>query len=98
MILLLRKGSRLMNRASILHVASVLMLVELRDDRLCCERRTWNAVLFRGPRSQIRDLTTLRTEGTPGVGFPTRGLPTQGTSHGCSVTPELNEVQSLGRR
>ena len=74
------------------------MLVERRDDHLCYERRTWNAVLFLGPRSQIRDLTTLRTEGTPGVGFPTRGLPTQGTSHGCSVTPELNEVQSLGRR
>jgi hypothetical protein len=81
-ILLLQEGHSIDEPASTLHVASVLMLVEFRGDRLCCERRTWNAVLFRGPRSQIRDLTTLRTEGTPGIGFPTRGLPAQGTSHG----------------
>ena len=51
-------------------LAFALMLVTSRglgDDHLSCERRTGNTVLFRGPRSQIRDLAALTTEWTPGV-------------------------------
>ncbi len=73
------------------------MLVGFRSDPLSYERRTWNTVLFSGPRSQIRDLTMLGTEGTPGICFPSRGLPAQGTGHECSVTSETNEVQLLER-
>jgi hypothetical protein len=69
----------------------------LRDDHLSCERRTGNTILFRSPRSQIRDLTTLGAEWTPGICFPRRGLVAQGTSHGFSVTLESNEVQSPER-
>ena len=64
------------------------------DGHLGCERRTRNTIPFRSPCSQIRDLTTLRTEWTPGVCFPSRGLVAQGTSHGLSVTSEMSEVQS----
>lgn len=81
--------------------AFALMLVSggrLGNDQLGCKRRTWNTILFSGPRSQIRDLTTLRTEWTPGICFPCRGLVAQGTGHGRSVTSEPNEVQSLERR
>jgi hypothetical protein len=79
-------------------VAFAQMLVGFRRDPLSYERRTWNAIVFSGPRPQIRDLTTLGTEGTPGICFPSRGLLTQGTSHGCSVTSETNEVQLPERR
>ena len=79
-------------------VAFAQMLVGFRRDPLSYERRTWNTVLFSGPRSQIRDLTMLGTEGTPGICFPSRGLLAQGTSHGCSVTSETNEVQLPERR
>lgn len=48
----------------------------LGDDDLSRERRAWNSVLFRGPRSQIPDLATFRTERTPGIIVPTRGLVT----------------------
>lgn len=48
----------------------------LGDDYLSRERRGWNAVLFRGPRPQIRDLATFGTERTPGIIVPTRGLVT----------------------
>ncbi len=68
------------------------------NNQLGCKRRTWNTILFRGPRSQIRELTTLRTEWTPGICFPCRGLVAQGTGHGRSVTSKPNEVQSLDRR
>jgi hypothetical protein len=81
--------------------AFALMLVSsegLGNDQLGCKRRTWNTILFSGPRPQIRDLTTLGTEGTPGICFPSRGLLTQGTSHECSVTSETNEVQLPERR
>ena len=74
------------------------MLVGFSNDSLSCERWTWDTVLFSSPRSQIRDLTTLGTEGTPGICFPSRGLLAQGTSHGCSVTSETNEVQLPERR
>ncbi len=69
----------------------------LGDYLLGCERRTGNSILFRSPRSQIHDLTTLRAEWTPGVCFPSRGLVAQGTGHGFSVTLEPNEVQSPER-
>jgi hypothetical protein len=78
----------------------VLRLVScggLGDDHLGGERWTWNTVLFRSPGSQVRDLTTLRTEWTPGVCIPGRGLVAQGAGHGCSVTSEPSEVQSLER-
>jgi len=67
----------------------------LGDGRLTGERRTWDTVLFRSPRSEIRDLTTLGAEWTPGVCLPSRGSAAQGADHGCSVTSEPNEVQSL---
>ncbi len=79
-----------------LRVVFVLLLVfrgGLGDDHLSCERGTWNTVLFRGPRSQIRELASLRAEWTPGVGFPGCGLVAQGTSHGFTVTSEMSEVQ-----
>ena len=79
-------------------VAFAQMLVGFRRDPLSYERRTWNAIVFSSPRPQIRDLTTLGTEGTPGICFPSRGLLAQGTSHGCSVTSETNEVQLPERR
>lgn len=79
-------------------VAFAQMLVGFRSDPLSYERRTWNAIVFSGPRPQIRDLTTLGTEGMPGICFPSRGLLAQGTSHGCSVTSETNEVQLPERR
>jgi hypothetical protein len=79
-------------------VAFAQMLVGFRRDPLSYERRTRNAIVFSGPRPQIRDLTTLGTEGTPGICFPSRGLLAQGTSHGCSVTSETNEVQLPERR
>lgn len=66
------------SRSSTPRSAFALMLVSsegLGNDQLSCKRRTWNTILFRGPRSQIRDLTTLGTEGTPGICFPSRGLP-----------------------
>lgn len=86
---------------SIPRSAFALMLVfggGLGNDQLGCKRRTWNTVLFRSPCSQIRDLTTLRTEWTPRICFPCRGLVAQGAGHGRSVTSEPNEVQSLEGR
>ena len=79
----------------------VLMLVSsegLWDDHLSCEWRTGNPVLFCCPCSQVRDLTTFRTEGAPGVCIPSCGLVAQGAGHECNVTSELNEVQSLKYR
>lgn len=69
------------------------MFVGLGNDHLSCERRTWNTVLFHGPCSQIYDLTMLRTEWAPRVGFPGRVLVAQGTSHECSVPSGTNEIQ-----
>jgi hypothetical protein len=79
-------------------MAVAQMFVGFRSAPRSYERRTWNTIVFGGPRSQIRDLTTLGTEGTPGICFPSRGLLAQGTSHRCSVTSETNEVQLLERR
>jgi hypothetical protein len=70
----------------------------LEDAHLSRERRTRNAILFRGPRSEIRDLTTLGTEWTPRVCIPRRGSAAKGAGHGCSVTSDQNEVQALKHR
>lgn len=78
----------------------VLLLVfrgRLGDDHLSRERRTWNTVLFGSPRSQIRELASLRAEWTPGVGFPSCELAALGAHHGYSVMPEPNGVQLLKR-
>ncbi len=63
------------------------------DDDLSRERRAWDAVLFGGPRSKIRELTALGTEWTPGVYFPRRGLMAQRANHEISVLPDSSEVQ-----
>jgi hypothetical protein len=46
------------------------------------EWQTGNTVSFGGPGSQISNLTTLATEWTPGVLFPSCGSVAQRTGHG----------------
>ena len=50
------------------------------------EWRTGNAVLFCRPCSQVRDLTTLRTEWAPGVSFPCGWLVTGRAQHEGRLT------------
>lgn len=77
-------GTQSTSRSSASCLAFVLLLVSnegIGDDRLGYERRAWNTVLLRRPRPEIRDLTTLGTEWSPGVGVPSRGLEAQRAVH-----------------
>lgn len=58
------------------------------------EWQTGNTVSFGGPGSQISNLTTLATEWTPGVLFPSCGSVAQRTGHGASVAWWPDEEKS----
>jgi hypothetical protein len=62
-------------------VARVAVVGRFRNANVRGEWRTGNAVLFCCPCSQVRDLTTFRTEWAPGVSFPRGWLATGRAQH-----------------
>ena len=59
-----------------------------RDGERCVhgEGGIWYAVTFRCPGAEVGHLTSLRTEGAPGVAFPGARLVAEGTDHARHCT------------
>ena len=62
-------------------VVRLAVVGRFRNIGVCGEWRTGNAVLFCGPCSQVRDLTTFGAEWAPGVSFPRGWLATDWAQH-----------------